>query len=215
MKELDCHEGPHRFQMKWQKGLKQHRAIRDPSLAIPWLPRFTIAVALPPESFLVSRHDRLLRNPSYSLKIASPLARMQVANDELFRIGNAYEIIHRESVSAFDRLKVCSHLAATKGKGCCKDERTGEPLVQLSSTVSRLEWFNTLLGSNICSDIRFHVTILLHSCRGCYIFSSLTFSISFGAGVFVETKEDSDFLHEFLKIVRISYFLTKGYIQGN
>jgi len=57
-----------------------------------------------------------------SSKIASPLKRMQ-ANDELFRIGNAYEIIHRESVSVVGRLKVRSHLAATKGKGCCKDER--------------------------------------------------------------------------------------------
>lgn len=82
-----------------------------------------VIVALPPqESFLVSARLTFAQ-PLISPVIASPLARMQAANGELFRIGNAYEIIHRESVSALDRLKVRSHLAATKGKGCCKDER--------------------------------------------------------------------------------------------
>lgn len=73
--------------------------------------------------------------PLVSPRIASPLARMQTANDELFRIGNAYEIIHRESVSALGRLKVRSHLAATKGKGCCEDE-AHQPLTSLAQLSS-------------------------------------------------------------------------------
>jgi len=72
---------------------------------------------LPPESLLV---QLTFAQSFISSRIISSLTRMQAANDELFRIGNAYEIIHRESVSALGRLKVRSHLAATKGKGCCK-----------------------------------------------------------------------------------------------
>jgi len=72
---------------------------------------------LPSESLLV---QLTFAQPFISSRIISSLTRMQAANDELFRIGNAYEIIHRKSVSALGRLKVRSHLAATKGKGCCK-----------------------------------------------------------------------------------------------
>lgn len=111
--------------------------------------------------------------------------RMQAASDELFRIGNAYEIIQRESVSARGRLKVRSHLAATKGKGCCKDERgRAASTARLARTIVvddigiRMTQ-QRVLESNICSDTS-------DGCR-----ESLTFSIPSGSWVvgFAETKE--------------------------